>query len=287
LTAFLAGGPFRDYFQGDAGADRRLNWKFIEMHDTPRFASVGDASPERSLLAIAYLAFAEGVPVVYYGLEQGLNGRCDARMFHLRAREDSMRLAQACRAGGSDGIYRQDMFIDGTVKLGSIVPEIDRLAGIGDLKSQKIPTGNSSRDSSLDPYLRRDHLVFQKTRQFLHLRQSCAPLRRGGTRVLWADPGTEGVLAFSRIDAQTSDEILVVMNVSPQIRAMPSDLKIQAPRPGRMWGDLLTGKREVAVEADDGLNFSGTTLTPFAVHLLAPRDSFRVDAETRITSCAQ
>lgn len=59
-----------------ACSDTTLLGNFVDNHDNPRFASLtSDASLIKN--AIAYSIFSDGIPIVYYGLEQGFTGTAD------------------------------------------------------------------------------------------------------------------------------------------------------------------------------------------------------------------
>lgn len=235
---------FEDHFAGDfAGAissqnDHRLSWNLLEIHDWPRFARGGMA---KSILGAAYLAFAEGSPVVYYGFEQGFDGVCRDRR---------------C-AGGGDALHRQDMFAGGMSLLGSVVPDIDRLSYVGLPRASR---GNA------DPFLNQEHALYQSTRRFLAIRRSCSALGFGHTRFRWSEDG--GLLAFSRVDAVNGSEALVIFNAGERARALPR-LRVDA---GAMrWRNLLNGKEE-AVGQGGMLDFGGVQIAPDHAMVFVPED---------------
>ncbi|XP_065907858.1 uncharacterized protein [Dysidea avara] len=49
---------------------------FIDNHDNPRFLN-GNSQYTLLYNALAYIIFAEGIPIIYYGTEQGFNGGND------------------------------------------------------------------------------------------------------------------------------------------------------------------------------------------------------------------
>jgi glycosidase len=50
---------------------------FLDNHDQPRFMSVPGATTNRLAVALAFLYTSRGIPSLYYGTEQGFNGRKD------------------------------------------------------------------------------------------------------------------------------------------------------------------------------------------------------------------
>jgi glycosidase len=82
---------------GQAAHDRAV--RFIDNHDVYRFLRNGE--PEgRLLVALAFLAFSTGLPMLYYGTEQGF-------------RQSTNRLERECSADRAAPRNREDMFADG------------------------------------------------------------------------------------------------------------------------------------------------------------------------------
>ncbi|HET6346722.1 MAG TPA: alpha-amylase family glycosyl hydrolase, partial [Myxococcota bacterium] len=190
--------------------DSHLNWLHLEIHDWSRFASEARHDPWKSQLAVAALAVAPAIPVLYYGIEQGFNGDCHWDRMAVGAATDAIRR----RCGTEDHtLNRQDMFVSGPWRLGSTVADIDDLAGIG------VPAPRFAGAWDADPMLRRDHGVYQTARRFNRLRRTCAPLARGATYFRWVDAAADGVWAFSRIHGGV--EVLVVVNTAAAARPVP------------------------------------------------------------------
>ena len=81
-------------------ADRLL--RFIDNHDVYRFLRLGE--PEAQLkVALAYLLFSAGIPMTYYGTEQGF-------------RQDTDRLDPEGTAHPADPRNREDQFAEGAFK---------------------------------------------------------------------------------------------------------------------------------------------------------------------------
>lgn len=207
-----------DYFNSTdfrtlaAQNDPRLSWNVLEIHDWPRFVKDHKNDPWKSKLGVSYLATAQGIPVIYYGMEQGFNGDCHFDNMNAGAANDSIK--QLCSPGYNDALYRQDMFPSGAFRLGSTVPSIDTLAYVG----QSTPA--VSPDWHTDPYLDRGNAVYRTARAFNHIRRSCNPLRYGQTYFRWGEFGSTGLMAFSRIDQ--GKEMVVVVNNAPTARAIPA-----------------------------------------------------------------
>jgi glycosidase len=217
----------------------QLNWNVLEIHDWPRFAQVG-ASQAQLSAALGYLATTQGVPVLYYGVEQGLDGICPGNInVPSAARSD---IDSACN-GSDHARYRQDMFLAGPWRLRSVVPQIDALAAIG--------FGNTGSPSSWqdDPYLSTSHDLYRYVRRLVAVRKSCAALRRGAIyfRAAHSSPWG-GLLAFSRIDG--SDEIVVVANsggASIKLDALHVDAGLHWGKDFTLYRNLLNGFQQATV----------------------------------------
>jgi glycosidase len=229
-----------EYYNDIAGqADPRLSWNLLEIHDWPRFASYNPNSLDKSKLGVAYLAAAEGTPVIYYGMEQGFNGICPTNQPVI--------LKDSCaQATSNDAFYRQDMFISGPFRLGSTVPEIQKLAGFT-LASLNTVESNSTHLLK-DPYLNQDQELYKTTRKFLHLRQSCKALSYGHTFYRWSEPNSNnGLLAFSRLDerSQLTDparEVLVIINTGNEPIILPRmRVNSNINSSSKIWINLFNG----------------------------------------------
>jgi glycosidase len=209
--------------------DPLMNWNILEIHDWPRFAMWNnDATKLRG--ALGYLLTAMGTPVLYYGVEQGMNAICPS------SRPNDV--AGVCNDTGfmNHARYRQDMFVEGPWRLGSVESSINAKAGIG-------ASGETTPANWLnDPYLRRDHTTYKWTRKLNHIRQSCAPLRRGWTWFRQAWNTSDGLLAFSR--TVDGEEVLIVQNFGStwrKINPLNIDGGINSSRDGTTYRNLLNG----------------------------------------------
>jgi glycosidase len=82
---------------GEHAHDRTV--RFIDNHDVYRFLRDGEPTG-RLLVALAFLAFSTGMPMLYYGTEQGF-------------RQPTQRLERECSADRAAPRNREDMFADG------------------------------------------------------------------------------------------------------------------------------------------------------------------------------
>lgn len=259
-----------DYFSSSDHAtlaaqnDPRLDWNVLEIHDWPRFVKDHKHDPWKSKLGLSYLATLPGVPVIYYGMEQGLNGDCHFDTMNAGAANASIQ--QQCTLGYSDPLYRQDMFASGPFRLGSTVPSIDGLAYIGASSASAWP------DWHTDPYLDRTGDVYQTARRLNFIRRSCDPLRYGAIYFRWGDSASTGLFAFSRIDS--GREMVVVVNNAPYPLAIPTltiDSGINQVS-GQRYVDLTNGSRfatTVRSGSSTTLSFGGAQIDGNAVMVLA------------------
>jgi glycosidase len=193
-TAVLA-GVFADdaLYEGGELTARQLP-TFISNHDMGRFAwfvrvDRPQASDEEVLkrvtLAHAMLLTLRGVPVIYYGDEQGFAGT------------------------GIDQEARQDMFASGVPSY-----RADRRIGItapnppgpsGSAPNGPVTTGQAAFDQG--------HPLYRFVAELSALRASHESLRRG-RQVVRAYSDRPGLFAVSRFDASGAREIVVAFNTS-------------------------------------------------------------------------
>jgi glycosidase len=253
------------YCELAANGDPRLSWNVIEIHDWPRFAQVGRSLAELST-ALGYLLTAKGTPVLYYGVEQGLDGTCPWNTISVPGAAYG-EIKNAC-TGSDHARYRQDMFLAGPWRLRSVVPAIDALARIG-FDGAGAPASWQS-----DPYLDRSHNLYRYVRRLLALRRSCRALRQGEVYFRAAHGASGGLLASSRIAG--SDELLVVVNTGSKnltVDALHLDPALNAGKDFSRYTNLLNGYQQGTVGklgTGMGLHFSGgLTLPPWSVAVFA------------------
>jgi glycosidase len=240
--------------------DYRLSWNLLEIHDWPRFSSVHKTSQEKTILGLGYLAFSEGTPIIYYGMEQGLNGDCH---FDKMQVGNAIQKVQSDCLGSSHALYRQDMFMGGMTRLGSTVPQINQLAYIG------LPLTKESPRWEDDPYLDRNHKVYQSTQRFLQIKKSCNALKYGKTKFRWVDSNSEGILAFSRVDEPSHDEVLIVLNSAGLSHGIP-EMAVRASAKGERWVNLLNTAEQAWTTGNGSLTFGPLTIRPQSVMVFVP-----------------
>jgi hypothetical protein len=187
----------------------------------------------------------QGMPIIYYGLEQGFNGNCDFSKISVPS-ASSNAVVQNCK-GDDDSLKRQDMFMSGPFRLGSAIPELNQLAFIG--KS----TSTAAFSWDKDPMLNRNHYLYQLTRKMLFLRNSCTTLARGGAYFRNAGSSIDDWIAFSRVD--TIRELVVVINPKPQtlrIQKVLIDKSLHASLSGQTFVDLLNVKNTGTIKIEGG-----------------------------------
>jgi len=251
-----------------AQSDSRLNWINLEIHDWLRFvAGPHRYSQAKSQLGVALLPMLEGIPIVYYGLEQGFNADCHWN--NMNAGAANADLQRLCSGPFNDALSRQDMFASGPWRLGSSVPSLNSLAYIG--RSTPAP----SPHWTADPMLRRDHEVYQLARRAIAVRKSCNPLRYGFQVPRWAVSDSQGLLAFSRID--NGQEAVVAANTAAYPIALPA-LRVENasnPSPGRRYKNLFNGYQTASTGRqgnDSYLYFGGLQIPGNSVMVFLPED---------------
>ena len=220
-------------------------------------------------VALGYLMSAHGVPILYYGVEQGLDGICSLDGNSMISDAEKNGVQQICNGdpGSFDGSahprYRQDMFVSGPWRLGSVRPEIQKLSHIG-------LGGSSQIDPTLwlvdptkwkqDPFLNTTQPLFQYVQRMVAIRKSCAPLRGSVPyfRMAWSTPGLVG---YSRVGG--GYEALMVANTDARADHSVQELVIDASlngQAGKRFINLLNPAETGTVVKHDGgtfLNFGG------------------------------
>ena len=237
-------GGFSSEFAELAGNGQPLlNWNVLEIHDWPRFAQAGRHMGQLRA-ALGYLTTGHGVPVLYYGVEQGFDGTCNEGRIEVGSHQAYEEVLSACR-GDDHGRFRQDMFVGGPWRLRSLVPEIDALAGIG-----------KGAWRGTNPYLNTSHELFRYVRKLVAARKSCKALRRGAVYFRAAHGNSDGgLLAFSRI--YEGSEAVVLVNTSGRTIPLTSlylDAGVNRNAHYHRYRNLLNGLESATVGAlGDGI----------------------------------
>jgi len=201
-------------------------------------------NPYVAVSGLGYLLTSKGVPIIYYGLEQGFSGACPAA---IHAGNATVEIQQAC-AKPSDSTYRQSMFLGAGWRLSSAIASIDAMSFIG-------PTSPPPAQPYIwqsDAFLNRSHTIYTVAKALAHVRRSCSALVHGNTYYRSASTSQAG-MAFSRI-YQTS-EIVVLVNPSSVDWGVPDGeivLDASINIAGAVYVDVLdpTGSRNASVTVD-------------------------------------
>jgi glycosidase len=238
------------------------NWTLLEIHDWPRFGQYefdSDQGRMREKLgsALGYLLTAEGTPVLYYGVEQGLSGNCPYADRIALSGHAKSEVQSVCN-GWDHERYRQDMWTTGPWKLGSLVPEVNKLAYISGFSST-----TPHQDWRTDPYLRTDLAHYKWVRRLVAIRKSCGALRHGNTYFRAAESYNGGILAFSRIDWTSGKELLVIVNTGDfdkHVQSLHIDGSIHQAMDFQQYKNLLNGYETASIGNKGygkGLYFNG------------------------------
>ena len=174
----------------------------LEIHDWTRFLSTNPGNIGYVMSGLGYLLTAPGIPIIYYGLEQGFNGNCPGT---INAGGANANIGKECeQSSNSDALKRQDFFSSGVWRLGSAVSSINGLQYVG------FSTPALSPHWTEDPMLDRTHFLYKLARKLSALRRSCPPLASG--QMAWRDASDSngGVLAYSRVQTNVAEMIIIV-----------------------------------------------------------------------------
>jgi len=277
------------------GAERDSHlWTAIELHDWPRFLGLQPHQADVLMTPLAWLLTSPGAPILYYGVEQGFNGKCPeqidagAATSSIRALCNTTADAELSMFYGQhpDELKRQDMFVSGPFRLGSAVEELDRLAYVGGT------TPALSKPWQSDEMLPRDHTMFTFTRGLVALRRSCPALAVGAIKFHVAAPVDCGLLAYSRFINSTglaTDEIIVIL--SPAINPHPEEVSAETlvlqgdmgRKEGQWYVNALDPRQRAqlrAVEGQQHLVFQDFVVKPGAIMIFIQQDRMMPFNET-------
>jgi len=198
-----------------------------------------------------------GIPAVYYGMEQGLNGRCYKYDSHGKNPESIIegsikggprkKIMDDCEDYKNDALKRQDFFSGGPFILGSAVPEVQAEARIsGKMMDTLSPYWCE------EPLLNREHKIYRLARALSRVRRSCRVLAvTKSAEALSNETAPSSVLAYWKYTTDPSIDgphfALVVLEfeeklVGPLDFIVPDELKDEVDE-GEEFVDLLNPKR--------------------------------------------
>ena len=248
-------------------ADYNTFWNVLEIHDWPRFSSKYPENINKTKLGLSYLSVSQGVPVIYYGFEQGLNGQINKKDLNSSQIKN---LNEFISNPLHDSLFRQDFFNAGPWKLGSSVAAINKLSFIG--KSQNKNPSLTKKD----PYLNKNHKVYKTARKVNHIRLSSKALKYGNTYIRYASNKKEGLFAFSRI--YKDKEILIIINQSSKEISLPF-LTIDCllnKKINQKYQNLLVKNQTAQVKKDNNwtyLDFNKAKIASNSIMILAPKNN--------------
>jgi len=181
--------------------------------------------------------------------------------------------------------FRQDMFVTGPWRLGSLIGSVDGLAHAGPDQPRTRPA-----DWTQDPMLDTRHDLFQWTRRLIAVRRSCRALRRGETYFRAAHDATGGLLAFSRIFE--GNELVVLVNTGDNsigVSQLFVDAGIHRGKDFKPYINLLNGFEQATIgKLGDGMGLyfpQGYAVRPHSVAIFAAKDrttAFDQDRQTHL-----
>jgi len=187
-----------DYWANKATMDRHWGllgkqavpewtWLFTESQDIERVLQTKGMGGDlwRLKPALIWTYTWRGIPTVYYGLEQGLNGQCSTISDSIP--HDSAKSLQAdCDQGTKDGLKRQDLFTGAPWLLGSAVPSVQESARIGMEMPRAYPP-HWCQETLLD----RENEVYVLARALGRIRRSCPLLSNTEAYMAACDDGKQ------------------------------------------------------------------------------------------------
>eukprot|EP00475_Leptophrys_vorax_P023616 TRINITY_DN3233_c0_g1_i1.p1 TRINITY_DN3233_c0_g1~~TRINITY_DN3233_c0_g1_i1.p1 ORF type:complete len:727 (-),score=165.90 TRINITY_DN3233_c0_g1_i1:49-2229(-) len=275
ITAYFSGSDFSTV-SGQVD-DPKVFWTLLEIHDWTRFLQNTPTDGGRAYVGLGYLLSMQGMPIIYYGLEQGFNGNCDYGKIDAGSGSDQIR---ASCSGSGDARKRQDMFMSGPYRLQSAIGEISQLAYIGNASKLAV-----SVDS--DPMLSKDHWLYQFARRMTYTRNSCGTLIWGSTVFRSMGTNIDDFIAFSRMDS--SREMVVLINPKTNginVNQVQIDGSLNYNMAGQKYFNLLdqdkygsigysNGQAFLYLDGSSGSNYLGARSVGIFIH-----EKFRGDFNT-------
>ena len=240
----------------------------LEIHDWTRFLSSNMDRIDLLMSGFGYLLTAPGIPIIYYGMEQGFNGNCPS-VDHMNAGDATTNIEKECQqSSNSDALKRQDMFQSGVWRLQSSVKSINKLSYVGFTTPRVSPIWTN------DPFLDRTHNLYQLARKLSALRKSCMPLAFGN--MVWKDASNSngGVLAYSRVSDIA--EMLIIVNpggtgaivptsypIDKQINTVSGEKYVNVFAPSQIAHTSVSGQ-DAILNFPENFNILGGSLAIFA-----------------------
>ena len=247
------------------------NWNTVENPKQERFAD-GMTTPYQLYNAVGHLLTGLGVPVLYYGIEQGLNGRCPSQREVNGVGYDEIDWICKNSKAAQFARTKQDMFSTGPWRLGSQLESIHALSGIGI---------NTSMEIENDPFTQLDAPYTQHVQKLIGIRRTCLPLSDGRIEFRAAH-GHEGIqnggfLAFSRIF--NGVEVLVLLNSSAskrQIHRLGINQGLRINTPGQTYVNLIDIRDTGTVNSTgDFIEFSDYFFGSSSVAIFVPAEKVK------------
>lgn len=265
--------------------DYKTSWTLLEMHDWPRFANEYPMDSQVAVLGFYYLLSGPGTPIVYYGQEQGFNGRCAVDSVH--GGDASQSIWDICNGNSEDSLKRQDMFIGGPWRLAATTFNMTSHSWIGRMKAVPSPAWQ------VDPFLDRTSDVYSAARRMIHLRKSCSALRNGTMMSTWVSHNKGGVYAFLRKNSVS--QIVVIINSGSNWADIGGmrfyiDHNI-TPASGTAFRNVLSPAEQLAYTGYDGsiayLYTSGHSVPPHGAMIFVDKSQLvPTDVRLGISLCA-
>ena len=240
----------------------------IEIHDWTRFLSSDLDRTDLLMAGFGYLLTAPGIPIIYYGMEQGFNGNCPS---NINAGDATHNIENECQqSSNSDALKRQDFFQSGVWRLRSSVDSINKLSYVGFSNPSVSPFWEN------DPMLDRSHYLYQLARKLTALRRSCLPLAFG--QIVWkdAEPVDGGVMAYSRVTKIA--EMVIIVNpggagtvdvqqytIDGTINKVPGQKYVNVFAPSQVaYTAYDSSKKQATLHFPDNFNILGGSMAVFA-----------------------
>ena len=247
-------------YEGGEQTARQLP-TFIGNHDMGRFASFvradrpqasDDEVLKRTTLAYAMLMTLRGVPVVYYGDEQGFvgtGGDQDARQDMFASRVPSYLADRRIGVGPNDA--RPNDAQPNDARANDAGSSDARRSGVDSQVASASPTPGDARSGaagarSAPAAFDQQHPLYRAIAQLAALRASNAAFR-GGRQVVRNASDKPGLFAVSRFDPQSEREIVVAFNTGTTALSAFVEVNTNSQRFAPLHGECSSTTAEAGV----------------------------------------